>query len=525
MPKLIFYQQQKKLFEYRLQSGRIWVGRSDGCDLSLNGKGISRRHCSLSKRSTGWFVKDHSRFGTTVNGETIQNVRLQPEDKIGVGDYTAVFTDSKFEDVATTELIAAEPYSFVIASDSDLHVHYAKLVVSIGPDSARVFPLHKSVVSVGSTGSSIVLSDPKLRPNHCILRVSRGRVMIEPSEGPIYFDGQKVHDITPLYADEEFRIGDTFLRVESYSAQEQVKATSFGELVGSGSAMQKVFGLLRKFAAHDFPVLITGDSGTGKELAARGLHSSSMRASGPFIVLNCGALSENLIESELFGYVRGAFTGADRTKDGAFQSAEGGTLFLDELGELPLTSQVKLLRALDSGEVRRVGSSKVEYPNVRILAATNRDLSAMVQQGTFRADLLYRLSVLAVKMPSLVDRAGDIPILANYLLQMLSPDARLTPDAKAKLQSHHWPGNVRELRNVLTRAYVQGANRIDSEHISFFFSSVSQPSTYPELGQSEREFLLGKLQQFNGNKSAVARHLNIARSTLIYKLKRFAIEK
>ena len=248
-------------------------------------------------------------------------------------------------------------------------------------------------------------------------------------------------------------------RIESEATTIPLSAsTGFGAAIGVSSGMRHVFSTLERAAPSDTTILIEGESGVGKEILAHAIHEQSTRAQGPFVAIDCGAISPNLIESELFGHERGAFTGADRTRSGAFEEADGGTLFLDELGEMPLDLQPKLLRALEAREVRPVGSSRVKRVNVRVVAATNRNLSDAVAKGRFRADLFYRLAVVRVNVPPLRDRREDILPLATAFLRR-SPGyetSELPPDFAAMLASYAWPGNVRELRNVLERYMVLG---------------------------------------------------------------------
>jgi transcriptional regulator with PAS, ATPase and Fis domain len=299
-------------------------------------------------------------------------------------------------------------------------------------------------------------------------------------------------------------------------------------MVGECKMMLSVFGVLRRISAHHFPVLITGESGTGKELAAAGIHEHSMRASGPFVPVNCGAIAATLFESELFGHEKGAFTDASAQKDGAFHAADGGTLFLDEIGELPEAAQAKLLRALESGEVRRVGGTEVQYPDVRVVAATNRDLAADVREGRFREDLFFRLNVLSVELPALRERPSDLPLLCALLCRTLHPEAHVTEEAIGVLGKHSWPGNVRELRNVLTRAYVMNGHRIDAKTLQFHAIDSNPMGTAIELGKgtlkdAEKGYIQSVLDKHNANRSAAARELGIARSTLHYKMKKLGI--
>jgi len=233
------------------------------------------------------------------------------------------------------------------------------------------------------------------------------------------------------------------------------------ELIGSSPAMEAVRQLIAKVAPTDSTVLVRGETGTGKELVARALHDQSLRADKPFVAVNCGALPEHLIESELFGHCKGAFTGADRPRKGLFEAAGGGTLFLDEIGELPKSVQAKLLRFLESGEIRRVGENTTFQCDVRIICATHRDLLQMVQQGEFREDLLFRINTVEIYLPPLRERLEDIPALVEHLVRRFRPQTPeaaelLTPEALRRLQQHRWPGNVRELANVVERALILG---------------------------------------------------------------------
>ena len=290
--------------------------------------------------------------------------------------------------------------------------------------------------------------------------------------------------------------------------------------------MRTLFGMLSRMAQHDAPVLIIGESGTGKELAARGLHESSPRYEGPFVPINCAAINDNLFESQLFGHEKGSFTGATERQDGAFQQANHGTLFLDEIGELKLDLQAKLLRVLESGEVKRVGGSKPEFPDVRLIAATNRDLTAMVREGSFREDLYFRLSVLPIRTPPLRERPEDIEMLAHTLLARNHPGTALSKDGLEALKSYEWPGNVRELRNVLTRAFVLGGPLIRASDIVFnpwaFEAEPRDPGPL-ETGEQEKERIEAALKRAGNNKTKAASQLGIPRSTLLYKMRRHGL--
>jgi len=291
----------------------------------------------------------------------------------------------------------------------------------------------------------------------------------------------------------------------------------------------------RRVAASDVPVLIEGETGSGKELVARGIHDASARRERPFIVVNCGAISPELIESELFGHEKGAFTGATAQRKGAFELASGGTIFLDEIGELPVKLQPKLLRALEQKEVKRVGGNDLLPADVRILAATNRNLREEIIRKTFREDLYFRIGVITVPVPPLRDRREDVAPIARHFLSGMEnstsgslPD--LSPAALDALISHNWPGNVRELRNAIQRGVVM-AERGELTGPDFSFlrqeakpgAEAESPSGLSRWEQAERTNILGELARQMGNKTRTARELGIAKSTLFEKLKKYGI--
>jgi two-component system response regulator AtoC len=320
-----------------------------------------------------------------------------------------------------------------------------------------------------------------------------------------------------------------------------------GALVAASAAMREIYELVERAAEFKTTVLVTGESGVGKEVVARAVHGLSDRADEPFVPVNCGAIPESLIESELFGHVRGAFTGAESEARGMFREADGGTLFLDEIGELPLSTQVKLLRVLQEEEVRPVGASKSHPVDVRILAATARDLEQMVEAGTFRADLYYRLNVFRLHIPPLRERREDVPVLADQLLAALSrrmgkPVAPLDREAVASLCEHAWPGNVRELENTLERALILAREgRVTRDLFPFAGAAVasSLPSPTPSdapvgpledlsikrHGRALEDRLIRlALARTGGNRTRAAQLLEISARALQYKLKEYAIE-
>ena len=329
------------------------------------------------------------------------------------------------------------------------------------------------------------------------------------------------------------------LRQENRKLKQQIReirdSDGFGAMVAQSKSMHDMFSLAGKVAPFATTVLITGESGTGKELVARGIYAASQRADRPFLAVNCGGIPENLLESEFFGYVKGAFTGADKTHKGIFAEADGGTLFLDEIGELPLGMQVKFLRVLQEGEIRPVGAGKVEKVDVRILAATSRNLEDEVRRGTFREDLYYRLNVMAIPLPPLRERSEDIPLLCARFIKKFSTiqggiRPSVAPEVIEKFLSYAWPGNVRELENVMQRGVVLAEKGIIGlEQLPpYLTGAVAKEGLYPQgTGFSlkkaqkimERELIVKVLKQTGGNKMAASRLLEISYPSLLSKIK------
>jgi two-component system response regulator AtoC len=314
----------------------------------------------------------------------------------------------------------------------------------------------------------------------------------------------------------------------------------FDRMVGQSKAMQAVFELAKKVARHNTTVLITGESGTGKELIARGIHFYSERADGRLIPVNCGGIPENLLESEMFGYKKGAFTGADRDKAGLFEAAEGGTLFLDEIGELPLSLQVKLLRVLQESEVRPIGDPKTHKVDVRVITATAKNLEAEMRKGTFREDLFYRLNVMQIHLPPLRERTEDIPPLCQLFIERFNGElkkriASISPGAMSRLMKHPWPGNVRELENVIQRAVVLAeqdallpehlpgsvVTELENGHLDTLFEGFSLKEAQRSL---EKKLIVKALTETGGNRTRAARLLEISHPSLLSKIKAYEID-
>ncbi|HEU0030075.1 MAG TPA: sigma 54-interacting transcriptional regulator [Kofleriaceae bacterium] len=369
----------------------------------------------------------------------------------------------------------------------------------------------------------------------CVPLLDRGRLL-----GLIYVGNDSIRE---LFQDETLRVLTVFssqaslivanallmneLRVDNRRLHERLEQYRFGEIVGTSPPMQQVFRKVEKIAATDISVLITGETGTGKELIAREIHNRSPRHGKPFITINCGAIPENLLESELFGHVKGAFTGAVANKQGKFQAADGGTLFLDEIGEMPIELQVKLLRALQERVVFRVGDTRPENVDIRILAATNRELEKEIAAGRFREDLYYRLNVVNVELPPLRARGEDVLVIARYLLSRYSReyDAKVkgfSPNAAVAIRKHNWPGNIRELENRIKKAIVLcDSTVIGPDDLGLTPDVLPQILTLAEAKDKfQREYINEVLALNNGNRTKTARDLGVDPRTVFRHLEK-----
>ncbi len=331
------------------------------------------------------------------------------------------------------------------------------------------------------------------------------------------------------------------LSIENSRLKEEISSEAgFSGIIGSSNSMRKVIDMARIVAPTGATILITGESGTGKELFAKAIHNSSSQKNNRMVSINCAALNETLLESELFGHERGSFTGADKRRDGLFLSADKGTIFLDEIGEIPMSMQVKLLRAIQEREIKRVGSDKTISVDVRIIVATNKNLEEEVKKGRFREDLFYRLNVINIKVPPLRERKDDIPLLAQKFLRLYSKNngksfKGFTPMAMDVLTKYQWPGNVRELENAIERAIILSMGQYISEKdLPSNVMKARKSDDTPQdsvsgvggksLDEIESIALIETLKQTKGNKTAAAKILNITRTTLNNKIKKYKIE-
>jgi transcriptional regulator with GAF, ATPase, and Fis domain len=400
----------------------------------------------------------------------------------------------------------------------DPRVQGFAVVVLDGPDRGARVAAQSAELSIGSAdGNDLKLTDPAVSRHHCTLRADeRGLAIVDLGSRNGTFVGEVEVVQAFVGAGTHVRVGRSTIRIDVLDhelEQPVARGDRYGPLLGASPAMRRLYPLLEQCAASSATVLIVGETGTGKELIAEAIHARSMRREAPFVVVDCSALSHDLAESELFGHERGAFTGADLQRIGAFESADGGTLFLDEIGELPLTLQPLLLRALEARTIRRVGSNEQRPIDVRVMAASHRDLRVLVNDRRFRADLFYRLNVLRVAVPPLRERTGDIELIAAELWRMFRPTVPPPPALLAHFAAQSWPGNVRELRNAVERAALMGWRPEPNA------TGPGEPLTYQQATERavwdwERRWVERLLASHGGNLSRAARATKMGRSHL-----------
>jgi transcriptional regulator with PAS, ATPase and Fis domain len=408
----------------------------------------------------------------------------------------------------------------------------AWLVVGAGTAEERRIEIGALAISIGSdVAANVSVADPHVSRRHAeVVRTTGGVILRDlESRNGTYVDGIAVKEVI-LQGTATIRVGGTTVRFETEAKRPTTGPKHMGDAVGSSPEMQAVFEMLERLAPSELTITLLGETGVGKDVLACAIHDASPRREGPFIVFDCGAVTPTLIESALFGHEKGAFTGASSTVFGAFERAHGGTLFFDEVGELSLELQPKLLRALEQRRIQRIGSTDEIAVDVRILAATNRDLEAEVAQGKFRQDLFFRLSPAVVAIPPLRARLGDLPELVDAILASEGRRLRVTQDTLDALASYDWPGNVRELRNVLTAAAAMAdADLLEPRHLLLFKQQRRDPTLadFPLGGRSlesiERAAIVQTLERADGNRSKAAKALGIAASTLYEKMRRYNI--
>lgn len=426
-----------------------------------------------------------------------------------------------------------------------------ELRVVSGSDNGFKRSYSLPVLRIGTASDNdVVLTDPTVSRHHAEIHMTPEGLLLKDlgSTNGTFIGSLRVAE-TYLGTDTECKLGYTHIEIRAHTEEHQVEIPSehhLGQLVGASGPMRELYGYLRAVAPTPTTVLIQGESGSGKELVARTLHELSGRE-GSLVVFDASVTDPEMVRNDLFGHVKGAFTGAAGSREGAFRRADKGTLFIDEIGELPLDLQPRLLRALENREVTPIGSDRPTRVDVRVVAATHRNLQAMVNEGGFRADLFFRLSVMPLRVPPLREIREDIPLLVQSFLERLELNCRVTPEAISALQGYNWPGNVRELRNVLERAAVLCRHReirAKDLHLTGHMSpaavlpgisptlsastspSMTQPTmnTREQLKEQEKQMIMDTLMRNGNNKTATARELGIPLSTLKRRLKEYESE-
>lgn len=420
-------------------------------------------------------------------------------------------------------------------------IRRGKLVVISGPDKGREIVVGQQDITIGKKkDNKFILTDTSISRHHVLVKETHGGFLLKDlkSTNGTFLNDVKIHEAYLKFGT-IIKIGHSKIKfipyddsIKSYPSEKP----NFGDCYSDSFQMRNIFTMLERIAKTDATIILEGETGTGKELLARAIHKNSSRSKKPFLVLDCSAIAKNLIESELFGHEKGAFTGANTSRKGVFEEANFGTVFIDEIGELSQELQPRLLRVLENRELKRVGGNRIVKINVRVIAATNRNLADEVKHNRFREDLYFRLSVLRIHIPPLRERKDDITPITKQLIKSLAKDYELHTPPKILsstldiLRSHDWPGNIRELKNVLNRAMAMGNNKEIKPADLLLTSSYNKqtdPMKTPLAGLSleevEKIAILATLKKHKGNKTKAAKDLGIAYSTLYEKMKKFGI--
>jgi DNA-binding NtrC family response regulator len=537
MPELAFFRHGEELLRVAL-GDRTAIGRDPECDVSLPDPALSRVQALIERRGDGFHLLDRSGRGTRVAGGEVPEAPLADGTEITLGTWRALFRAAGAAAVDETRApggteVRALPEAAAAPPPARLRVR--------ARGRERTVPVTSAGVVVGKDPTcDAPVDDPFVSARHLRIEPQGGRWVLHDlgSTNGTFISGARVTR-AELPLGVPVQLGDAELLLEPRAALEPLRPECFEGMLSRDPAMRQVFELVERVGGSEAAVTILGETGTGKELVARALHARSTRRDGPFVPVNCSAIAESLIESELFGHEKGAFSGADRMRKGAFEEADRGTIFLDEVGELPLDLQPKLLRVLELGEVKRVGASRPITVNVRIVAATHRDLRAQVRAGRFREDLFYRLCVVPITVPPLRQRRADVRALAEAFLDRASPRGvvlRWSPEALARLEGYDWPGNVRQLKNVVQRALLfRGEGTVVPPGAVVFEDTRATPADGGDddtlyvrgltLEDIEREAIRLSLRRNRGKRAAVVKELRIAKSTVMKRIGQWGLHE
>jgi len=541
MGKLVISLGSLPLLAVEIGEERTRIGRSADNDLVLPLPDVADYHAEIRSKGETCEIQAAQDESLGQRGRTVDRARLSPGDQVALGCYRLQWlTPEADSDPSQPALDLANLRSHGTKTleqplNSGGRVIGLEVVDGAGRGLRR--DLEDSVVLVGrSPECDLVLMDDAVSWEHCALEPEGDcvRVRDQGSHNGTYLDGRKVESAL-AEAGSRVQIGQTTLELIGESeTDDDTESSGLAELIGRNPKMQKVYARIEEAASSRIPVLIVGETGTGKELAARAVHSLGPRSLRPFVPVNCAAIPRDLLEDELFGHVRGAFTGAAADRAGAFERADGGTVFLDEVGELAPELQPKLLRVIEDGRVPRLGGNEIQC-DFRVIAATNSDLARAMSDGRFRQDLYYRLAVFQIRLPLLRDRLDDLPDLVDHFLETAEEHTGIAgaeriqfeQDALRRLGEHGWPGNVRELRNFVFRSVVEvKQGHVDEQLVDrlltdFITPESTAPSALASLEETEKAVIRKALQDCNGQRRAAARRLGIAESTLYEKIRRY----
>jgi DNA-binding NtrC family response regulator len=534
MIELVFSRDGRPCLRQQVGKSPLTIGRDLNNHIQLTDEDISRCHCKIEWVSGKYVLTDLSRNGTLLNNQPIKSSTITIGDTVTIGRWSVSVVDTPEKPSEITVMASRRPTSILSFDKDKKTISTQRISLIIIPPDEKLVPVSitQTEATIGSLDScDVSIHDPFVSRRHCRLIHRDGRIVLMDlgSTNGTYVDNVRIEQVS-LPSQGQFRIGKTLIRYRlerEASAIKPIEGASLGPMIGKSEVMREIFALIERVAPSDATVLVTGETGTGKELVARLLHQMSHRAEKPFVSVNCGAIPASIIESQLFGHERGAFTGAIERMAGLFEQAHGGTLFLDEIGEMPLELQTRLLQVLENHRIRRLGGKEDIDVDFRLIAATNKELQRLVSDQRFRQDLFYRLFVVPINLMSLRERGEDTRLLAEHFAGEFSPPnapMRITDEAITKICSHNWPGNVRELRNVIQRSILLSSeNVIDAKDITF--APIAMESLLEHnLEIKERETIVAALSQNKGNQTKTARQLGIARTTLCVKIQKYQID-
>jgi len=590
MPTLRVITGDKPAEVFHLYKKVTSVGRSDECDIVIKDPDVAASHCHIHFDGRIFHLAPIQRENKIfVNGKRRKKWDLNHQDTVRIGNTELVFSlydEPVVDNEAAKTAIELTPYRrlfefssklldkydlndllaelmdavisvtnadkgfLILLENNELRVKVARNVKSENIDDAIAHLSDSIIAKVVKTKKPLIISDAlnddEFASSLSVINLKLCSVMCVPLMdkeslvGLIYvgndnvvelFEEQALEVLTIFAAQASLIVKNALLindlQLDRQNLKDRLEAMRFGRIIGSCDAMREVFKKVEKVATTGISVLITGETGTGKELIASEIHERSERAKGPFVTINCGAIPENLLESELFGHVKGAFTGAVANKRGKFHAADGGTLFLDEIGELPVALQVKLLRALQEKSVMRVGDTRPEPVDIRVLAATNKNLESEIKRGQFREDLFYRLNVVNIHLPPLRERGEDIMVIAKYLLNKYVDEFNakvrgFSPNAVIGIKKYDWPGNIRQLENHIKKAVVLGDKSLISPEDLDLTADQLPPILPLALAKEEfqRTYINEVLARNNGNRTKTARDLGVDPRTIFRHLER-----